>query len=366
MESKMQSGYLVLADISGFTSYLSQVELEHANEILGELLETIIDQFKSLLAIAKLEGDAVFAYASAQNIPAGETLLNLIDATYLAFRHRRDIAHRNTTCECNACRAIPTLDLKFFVHRGGYIQQNISGSQEIVGSDVNLAHRLMKNNISQATGWHAYALFTRPTLDELGVQVDDLHEQNESYEHLGEVATTSYNLQDRYQALIEAQRATIPEEEADFSFEYDFPAPPPVVWEWLTDPRRRTEVGHGHVVFTPLLRQGGRNGPGARNHCAHGKGLKSSLVETVLDWRPFEYMTTESVEGKQITRMMYQLEPGPSGRGTRVTTRFQLRMPLPRFLKRIMVSAMMGQNNPMLEMYASAAQRMQPTASAGS
>ncbi len=31
MERKKQSGYLVLADISGYTSYVAQTEIEHAN-----------------------------------------------------------------------------------------------------------------------------------------------------------------------------------------------------------------------------------------------------------------------------------------------------------------------------------------------
>jgi len=37
-----QHGYLVLADISGYTSYLAGTELEHAHEVLTELLETIV------------------------------------------------------------------------------------------------------------------------------------------------------------------------------------------------------------------------------------------------------------------------------------------------------------------------------------
>ena len=31
MERKKQSGYLVLADISGYTSFVAQTEIEHAN-----------------------------------------------------------------------------------------------------------------------------------------------------------------------------------------------------------------------------------------------------------------------------------------------------------------------------------------------
>ena len=58
-----KQGFLVIADISGYTGYLAQVELEHAQEILTDLLECIVEKFKTVLTISKLEGDAVFANA---------------------------------------------------------------------------------------------------------------------------------------------------------------------------------------------------------------------------------------------------------------------------------------------------------------
>ena len=60
METKTQHGYLVLADISGFTWYVAGTELEHANEILTEVLELIVARFTPTLTLSKLEGDAVF------------------------------------------------------------------------------------------------------------------------------------------------------------------------------------------------------------------------------------------------------------------------------------------------------------------
>src|SRR6185503_837209 len=128
-----QHGYLVLADISGYTSYLSKVELDHAHEILTDLLETIVDRFKVVLTISKLEGDAVFAYTPEAKLPRGETLLELIETTYMAFCDRRDSSHRRTTCTCAACQNMTGLDLKFFVHHGDYIVQQISGIRELVG-----------------------------------------------------------------------------------------------------------------------------------------------------------------------------------------------------------------------------------------
>ena len=53
-EQKMQHGYLMLADISGYTSYLAGVELDHAHEILSDLLETIVGSLKPLLTILTL------------------------------------------------------------------------------------------------------------------------------------------------------------------------------------------------------------------------------------------------------------------------------------------------------------------------
>jgi len=94
METKTQHGYLVLADISGYTSYLAGTELEHAQEILTELLETIVDHFKSMLTISKLEGDAVFGYVADAKAPRGETLLELIEGTYVAFRDRVEAVRR--------------------------------------------------------------------------------------------------------------------------------------------------------------------------------------------------------------------------------------------------------------------------------
>ena len=135
--------------------------------------------------------------------------MELLESTYMAFRDQADAAHRRTTCECRACKAIPTLDLKFFVHHGDYIVQNVSGIRELVGSDVNLAHRLMKNHIAEATGWKAYALFTEVGLEHLGVRPEGRHAQIETYEHLGNIQTYSLDMRPRYEALIAERRAVV-------------------------------------------------------------------------------------------------------------------------------------------------------------
>ena len=331
--AKTQHGYLVLADISGYTSFLAGTELEHSQEILTELLELIIHRFKSLLTISKLEGDAVFAYAPESKVPRGETLLELIESTYVAFRDRREAAHRRTTCECNACRAIPTLDLKFLTHHGDYFIQQVAGIQELVGSDVNLIHRLLKNHVSEATGWRAYALFTEESLAHMGVRPEGMRELPEAYEHLGQVETHSLNLHGRYAEIVEARRVFLKPEEAHDVIQLDYAAPPQVLWEWFNDPRKRGQWMHSEIV--PVMRVSGRSGPGARNHCVHGKN--EVVVEEVLDIRPFDYFTvTHTPRGTPATLLMtFHFTSAPNG-GThlQMTFRGQLKS-MPDFVGRL-------------------------------
>ncbi|HLG28061.1 MAG TPA: DUF2652 domain-containing protein, partial [Paenisporosarcina sp.] len=98
MERKTQSGYLVLADISGFTSFVAQTEIEHAGLALSYLLETIVEKMSMCLTISKLEGDAIFAYCEESNVPNGKTLLQLIDQVYLAFRDKAEALYAGSTC----------------------------------------------------------------------------------------------------------------------------------------------------------------------------------------------------------------------------------------------------------------------------
>ena len=201
MERKTQTGYLVLADISGYTSYVAQTEIEHADMALSFLMETLVEQLSSLLVICQLEGDAVFAYLEESKLGEAKSLLELIDQTYLAFREKALALYAGATCPCRACKALPTLDLKFMVHHGDYIIQQLAGVQQLLGTDVNLIHRLAKNHVSESTGWKGYALFTDQVMERMQHSKDDFFKQSESYEHLGNVETYCMDLHVRYDEM---------------------------------------------------------------------------------------------------------------------------------------------------------------------
>ena len=331
MEVMTQHGYLVLADISGYSTYLAGVELDHAHGVLTDLLELIIERFRPALTISKLEGDAVFAYVPGQKLTRGETLLEVVESTYVAFRDRVEAIRRRTSCECRACRAIPSLDLKFLLHYGEFMGQTVSGIRELVGTDVNLVHRLLKNHVSQATGWRAYMLLSQKALFQIGVPLQAMHTQEETYD-LGTLETYSVNLGTRYQELVEARRVYVRPEEAYITYTHDYPVPPAILWDWLNDPYKRAQAAPQEVKFVPVDRPAGRTGAGARNHCVHGKNV--AMRETVLDWRPFEYFTVEQMYSGFVERATFELEPLPENRGTRLTMRSYGRSPAPGFLNK--------------------------------
>lgn len=201
MERKTRMGYLVLADISGYTSFVATTEIEHADLALSILLEAIVEELGSLLTISKLEGDAVFAYIEESKLPEGKSLLELIDHTYLVFRDKAEVLYRQATCECKACLAIPTLDLKFMVHHGEFLIQQVAGIRDLLGTDVNLIHRLTKNHVTESTGWKGYALFTNQGLERMQTDKASFVQQTESYEHLGDVDIYCMDMHIRYEEL---------------------------------------------------------------------------------------------------------------------------------------------------------------------
>jgi hypothetical protein len=327
MDTKTQRGYLLLADISGYSSFIARSELEHAHDILSELLELVLKHITTIFTLSKLEGDAIFAYTGEEKLSRGETLLELIESTYAAFKDQQEAIHRRTTCQCNACRNIPSLDLKFLAHHGDYIIQNIGGYREMVGTDVNLIHRLLKNHVADESGWRGYALFTDSAVAHVGMTPDGFQEMSETYD-IGEVNIFVTNLKDRYQTLLDRRRVFVDQTKADLIYEFDYPAPPPVVWDWLNDPQKRQKWEFADRHMFPFFLPKGRTAVGAVNHCMHGNNL--AMVETVLDWRPFDYFTvTQDVKQAVMMTITFQLLPTPAGTHMIYICNLEPQIPLP-------------------------------------
>jgi uncharacterized protein YndB with AHSA1/START domain len=304
----------LIADISGYTEYLGGVELDHAQDILADLIGTVVTSLRPTFRLSKLEGDAAFTFTPAEQLD-GSLLLDAVERCYFGFRRRRRDVRQATSCECDACVRIPDLDLKFVVHHGEAARQRMVGREELLGRDVILVHRLLKNTALERTGIPAYALITQACIDAAGVRPAELgmREHIERYDHIGDVRGWVHDLGRRWEEEEERTRVLVTPAQARFSAELRTPLPPQLVWEFLTTPGRRVTWQLG-VTKVTLDARGNRRGVGAVNHCMHGE---HAILEEILDWRPYDYFSYRTTMDTPVGRIRFlatwELEPTRDG-----------------------------------------------------
>ena len=68
MLPKAESACFVIADISGYTHFVSGVELDHAQDIIANIMDTLVRTLRPPFRLAKFEGEAAFVYAVADKV----------------------------------------------------------------------------------------------------------------------------------------------------------------------------------------------------------------------------------------------------------------------------------------------------------
>ena len=200
-------GPLVLADIGGYTGFLRTVRTAHADDafangnipdaygLVSSLLDGIVGRLVPPFTLSKLEGDAVFVYALGdEGIPTGDAFLPRLQACYDGFKALLDAAHDVWACRCDACMRIDQLELKFVVHAGPFVVQSIAGTTELVGPEVVIAHRLLKNEAAATLGTGAYALLTAAAVARFAVPDRDAVPLVARYEHYEPVEASLFRL----------------------------------------------------------------------------------------------------------------------------------------------------------------------------
>ncbi len=316
MAATPETGFLVLADLTGYTAYLSGSEIEHAPAIAGDLLETIVGRLEPPFRLAKFEGDAAFLFVE-DGRADGSLLLDAIEASYLAFRRRLRSIDQATTCDCNSCRLAPRLDLKVFVHHGAFVWSRIAGRDELAGSDVIVAHRLLKGAGAAEARANGFALFTAAAVDALGLDADalQLRAGSEEIEHLGRVDTFTMDLEARWQDESTDAPARHRRHRSRLRHRGDPRRRPSVIWAHLTSPALRTRW-EGPITIAETS-AGGRRGVGTTAQCVTGR---LATLEEIVDWQPYDRVAWRlAVPGVGPVAATADLDPTEDG------TRLRLR-----------------------------------------
>jgi uncharacterized protein YndB with AHSA1/START domain len=274
---------LLIADLSGYTGYLISSEIEEAPAIAGDLVETMLGQLTPVFELAGLEGDAAFLHAPLATLD-GEGLLEAIGRCHRAFRQRIESLRQATTCECEACRRVPTLDLKFFVHVGPVVRQRILGREELAGRDVIVVHRLLKDSQPAREGQRRFALLTDAAVRALGIDPvsRDLQPATQTYEHLGEIPAWSADPEAwAGDAVANGAPVPVPSARVAFRISHRIAANRATVWDLLTVPELR-ERWEGIEQIEEESADGPR-GLGTLSRCV---ARRLATVEEIVEWRP--------------------------------------------------------------------------------
>src|SRR4249919_3815111 len=184
---RLTHAFLVIVDISGYTAFINerQTSLLHAEQIITELMEAVIDRASHPLMVNKLEGDAALLYGevAAGDLAAARDVLAQVKAFFPAFHgclgRQREM---RANCVCDACTGIERLQLKAFIHVGELAIKQVRQFQELAGEEVILVHRLLKNHVPK----REYVLLTEPARAAAGLEAALLDAHRENLEGIGD------------------------------------------------------------------------------------------------------------------------------------------------------------------------------------
>ncbi|MGD1848213.1 MAG: DUF2652 domain-containing protein [Salibacteraceae bacterium] len=152
----MADSLLFIPDISGFSEFVTQTEIQHSQHIIAELLDLVLASNQLKMQVSEIEGDAVLFYRF-EDVPTAEELIDQVRTLFVRFHTHLRQYDRDRVCQCGACSNASGLTLKVVIHAGQFDFIKIRNHKKLHGKAVIVAHRLLKNEIEGGE----YALFSQ-------------------------------------------------------------------------------------------------------------------------------------------------------------------------------------------------------------
>jgi len=306
----MRNGTFVLADIGGYTTFLTDVGIEHAKEITSHLFNGMFEVDQEAWKVGNVEGDCLFLYSDTEQSP--DDLFAYVRQLYVKFRESIEEIASGSTCRCGACDRTGELALKFVVHGGEFDTQQIVGRTELIGSDIVVAHRLLKNTIPA----REYALVTIPLADVAKASGLDAPQGRDEYGDIGAVDYVYVDFQGVREAYEKSREVYLTEEDADVAVSVEIAVPPDFVWNLLHDYDKSPEWCSTLIEFETI--SGTVDQIGSVHTCLHGdigKVVHFRVGYDEIGRRVTDRLTHVPLVG----RMIHTIEVRPAAAGTRVT-----------------------------------------------
>jgi hypothetical protein len=174
-----------IPDLGGFTKFIAETEVQHSQHIIQELLERLVDSNTLGMKVSEFEGDAVLFYRTGAP-PSLEQLVQQARKMYLDFHATLKKFEYARVCQCGACAGARGISLKMVAHFGSAGTMQVKDHVKLIGKDIIIAHRLLKNSVSVPE----YLLVTQPTLSKVAAGKGELMafaDGADAYDNLGTI-----------------------------------------------------------------------------------------------------------------------------------------------------------------------------------
>lgn len=192
MENKpdLIPAFFCVPDITGFTRFVATADITFAKEVIPALLRKLIDANILKMSVAEIEGDAVFFYKTGR-LPSLNRVAEQCRIFYTTFLEFMSALEKSDP-DSHDKYVADQLGLKIIIHYGQISSANIKGRTKLLGEDVIITHKLLKNNVREDN----YLLFTDKYLNKIKdpkklrtwFHGEELIAGKEEYEYIGEVS----------------------------------------------------------------------------------------------------------------------------------------------------------------------------------
>lgn len=186
---KIKGAFFCVPDITGFTKFISTTELSFSSRFIPGLLRRLVNANIINMNVGEIEGDAIFFYKTGR-LPAVNTVAKQCQLFFQTFHSYLKLTEKEDPENFQKYLAHGQMGLKIIIHYGEIISANIKGRTKLIGQNVIIAHRLLKNSIAESE----YVLLTHDYLEKTkGNNIrqwfpwGELKEGSETYEYLGKV-----------------------------------------------------------------------------------------------------------------------------------------------------------------------------------
>lgn len=134
---------IFIPDMNGFTGYISSTDIRITKKVIPALLETIIDANELDMSMVEIQGDAVLFYKIGEP-PTPSQLVAQAKRIFLSFSLK--LEELSMQFPENPISLPDSLGIKIVAHYGKVGLTQIRGFTKLIGPDVIIAHRLLKNS----------------------------------------------------------------------------------------------------------------------------------------------------------------------------------------------------------------------------